>query len=177
MDRWVLGECGGEGENLAVVCGVQQSGVAWPCPQRRACSALASACMFGIGLGGISGVSVIERGDGIDGASRRWPSTGGEHSRSNHADIGIGIVWSLWCSNQVGVCFLYAKKNLKQVFCSRLGKIRKFVIEKFTKFKTDTKNQGTQKSKGWWGSFDRAMRFGHGLFGGWGARMEVGLSG
>ena len=68
---WVLGECGGEGENLAVVCGVQQSGVAWPGPQRRACSALASACTFGIGLGGISGVSVIERGDGIDGASRR----------------------------------------------------------------------------------------------------------
>ena len=71
---WVLGEYGGEGENLAVVCGVQQSRVAWPCPQRRACSALASACYactFGIGLGGISGVSVIERGDGIDGASRR----------------------------------------------------------------------------------------------------------
>ena len=68
---WVLGECDGEGENLAVVCGVQQSGVAWSCPQRRACSALASACTFGIGLGGIPGVSVIERGDGIDGASRR----------------------------------------------------------------------------------------------------------
>ena len=58
--RWVLGECGGVIPSFAVVCGVQHSGAAWPCPQRRACSTLASACTFVIGLGGISGVSVIE---------------------------------------------------------------------------------------------------------------------
>jgi hypothetical protein len=52
--------CGGEGKDLTVVCGVQHSGAAWPCPQRHACSALVSACTFVIGLGGISGMSVIE---------------------------------------------------------------------------------------------------------------------
>ena len=58
--RWVLGECGGVVLSFAVVYGVQHSGAVWPCPQRRACSALASACTFVIGLGSISGVSVIE---------------------------------------------------------------------------------------------------------------------
>ena len=42
---------------------------------------------------------------------------------------------------KLGFVSCMTKKNLKQVFCSRLAKIQKFVIENFTKFKTDTKNQ------------------------------------
>ena len=65
--RWVLGECGGVVPSFAVVCGVQHSGAAWPCPQRRASSTLASACTFVIGLGG--GLRVHPDGDLVVAAS------------------------------------------------------------------------------------------------------------
>jgi hypothetical protein len=57
-----------KGKNSRWSMALNRAEVAWLCPHRRACLALASACTFRIGLGSIPGVSVIERGNRSEGS-------------------------------------------------------------------------------------------------------------